>query len=77
MIKCQNCNNTIDTDSVFCKYCGSKIESEERKYTILKCNQCQAENDLDADFCKHCGSNDLIKEEQTDFEFLAKYARFF
>ena len=38
-MKCKHCNATIDNDSVFCEFCGEKIETEEdreRKRAQLK-----------------------------------------
>ena len=50
-IKCRNCGKMIsDTESKFCPYCGSKIETAG-----WQCTNCLAMNDGEASFCKNCG----------------------
>lgn len=47
---CTNCNNEIDNDSNFCKYCGTKVVKAN------VCPKCGAENlPKDARFCPDCG----------------------
>ena len=41
-MKCSNCNNEIDADSVFCEYCGVKLQQtsqQENKSSNLASNK--------------------------------------
>ena len=38
-MKCLKCNNEIDSDSLFCEYCGAKIESKDLSYNAIKQNK--------------------------------------
>ena len=38
-MKCLKCNNEIDSDSLFCEYCGAKIESKDLSYKVIKKNK--------------------------------------
>ena len=38
-MKCSKCNNEIDSDSLFCEYCGVKIESKDLSYNAIKPNK--------------------------------------
>lgn len=38
-MKCSKCNNEIDSDSLFCEYCGAKIESKDLSYNAIKPNK--------------------------------------
>ena len=46
-MKCKHCGKEIDNDSVFCKFCGAKVN--------LKCKYCGEEIANDSNFCKFCG----------------------
>lgn len=55
---CTNCNNEIDNDSNFCKYCGTKVVKAN------VCPKCGAEHlPKDAKFCPDCGAPLVMKDE--------------
>lgn len=52
-MKCTNCGAVIDKDSVYCEFCGTKIEtdsfsstSESKKISVIRKVKTQAKNDL-------------------------------
>lgn len=49
-MRCNNCNKDIPEDSVFCPYCGQKVDK------IKKCSVCGYELKEDFVFCPACGN---------------------
>lgn len=55
-MRCNNCNNDIPDDSVFCPYCGQKADK------IKRCSVCGYELKEDFAFCPVCGNKvDSVK----------------
>lgn len=52
-MKCPNCNNEITDNVKFCRYCGTKIETQPEQ---AKCPKCGALNRQGATFCDSCGT---------------------
>lgn len=54
---CNKCGKTINDDSVFCEYCGNKIEikKEEKKKDGGFCRYCGAQISDGMQFCYKCG----------------------
>ena len=50
MKKCDSCGSVIEDDSIFCTFCGKKIE-----YQGKKCPRCGANLEYDSVFCSRCG----------------------
>lgn len=49
-MKCQNCGSELQDGALFCRDCGSKVE------TIQFCRKCGAKITTDSSFCSHCGA---------------------
>lgn len=49
---CGNCGKQLDDDSLFCTYCGMKLDEIQNKKF---CANCGNELDDDAVFCSKCG----------------------
>ena len=67
-MKCERCNNILPDDSVFCSYCGNKIEKPQEPQAP-KCEKCGNTLPLDSEFCHFCGnqiSQSPVEEKQTD-----------
>lgn len=45
MKKCFKCNNSVEVDSLFCSYCGTKLEFEENPVKIIRLGRSK-ENDI-------------------------------
>ncbi len=78
MRKCQQCQNPVDEDALFCNKCGCKLEienkkqdsvTEEKKEKIF-CSECGAKNESTSEYCMSCGVP-LVKEKKKE-----KKARF-
>ena len=52
-MKCPNCYKEIKDSSKFCRYCGAKIETQQKK---VRCPQCGFLNRAEAVFCDNCGA---------------------
>lgn len=72
-MKCLKCDHTIPDDSVFCEFCGSKVDAqntyEESSVKKIYCRQCGKEVMSDSVFCEFCGSqievpNDPVYQEE-------------
>lgn len=65
---CKNCKKEILDNSLFCEFCGTKIEQSENENSeknIKICPNCGKQNDLNSKFCKNCGFNlKQIKEKK-------------
>ena len=59
-MKCPNCNNEITDNAKFCRYCGTKIETQPEQ---AKCPKCGALNRQGATFCDSCGAK--MREDET------------
>lgn len=46
---CQKCGKEITNDSIFCKFCGVKLNENQ------PCPKCGKEIPEDSNFCKYCG----------------------
>ena len=79
-MKCANCNREVESDSRFCRNCGSPINSnqsdplQEEKY----CTKCGKKISIDARFCNYCGEKNTIPTEDTnekegDIDLLSNY----
>ena len=63
---CPNCNNPIQTESLFCTKCGFKIENAASEKTCPSCGKVVAN---DTAFCTQCGyrfSDQQIGEDGTN-----------
>lgn len=60
-MKCPNCNEELEKDSLFCQSCGEKINEED----IKKCPTCETINKSNASFCNSCGYN-FTAPQKTD-----------
>lgn len=58
-MKCLKCNHTIPDDSVFCEFCGSKVDAqntyEESSVKKIYCRKCGNELSDNSMFCRRCG----------------------
>lgn len=55
---CKNCKKEIPDNSLFCEFCGEKVEQSENNNSeknIKICPNCGNQNDLNSKFCKNCG----------------------
>ncbi|MEE1086124.1 MAG: YARHG domain-containing protein [Schaedlerella sp.] len=61
-MRCPNCGNPIDDGSLFCAYCGGKVEQQKPRQSSggNYCPYCGAYNDEDSVFCQGCG-RDLLE----------------
>lgn len=59
-MKCNNCNQIIPDDSMFCKYCGSKITIDN---STIECPSCHNQIPADSKFCPDCGSKISVSAE--------------
>lgn len=64
--KCENCQNEISTENLFCQYCGTRqpeiVEEQqveevdvEEEPKEVKCKNCDIVLDSDSVFCPKCG----------------------
>ena len=62
--RCPVCGKPLDGDTVFCAYCGSRVDRNNADHTqelsvpqtkVLLCPHCNAEIDEDTVFCPSCG----------------------
>ncbi|MEE1086653.1 MAG: zinc ribbon domain-containing protein [Schaedlerella sp.] len=60
---CENCGKRIADDSIFCEYCGTKIEMQLEQKSI-ECPYCHGFNKSDSAFCEYCGNDLVFKEEK-------------
>lgn len=57
---CPYCKKEIEDDSLFCSFCGSKIEQQESKEKQQStCDACGAALEEGAAFCSACGTNTI------------------
>lgn len=59
-MKCRQCGKENDEGSIFCSFCGIKMESKQI------CGQCGRENDAEDKFCIYCGA---VLETDTEAMF--------
>lgn len=64
-MKCTNCGNKLNSNSVFCPFCGTKARKYQNANRIsLKCRYCngtmEAGEDNSVIECPYCGSKELI-----------------
>lgn len=64
-MKCTNCGNKLNSNSVFCPFCGTKARKYQNVNRIsLKCRYCNGTMEADEDNsvieCPFCGSKELI-----------------
>lgn len=69
MKQCHNCNQTNDSDALFCEDCGQKFNLNLKK----ECPSCHNKNEEEALFCENCGLkfNQIVTQEQTFNEQLS------
>lgn len=59
---CNNCKKEIPDESLFCEFCGAKIEQNQNESNnfennIKICPNCGTKNKLNNKFCQNCGIN--------------------
>lgn len=59
-MKCPNCGEERSDGVLFCRECGCKLQSEQRKRF---CRECGNELEPNAKFCSTCGAKVLTKED--------------
>lgn len=68
-MKCIGCNNEINTDLKFCKYCGTPIqkslEANRKSEDMLQCSVCGAKVKSGNVFCTKCGTP-ITKAQNTN-----------
>lgn len=53
--RCQNCGAEVSESAKFCRGCGCRIETIEKKSKTHPCPKCGKEILPGAKFCRHCG----------------------
>lgn len=54
---CKSCGKTIPDDSVFCHFCGTKVETETTTQKSRFCTSCGAQIPDGVKFCPKCGAS--------------------
>ena len=54
-VECPNCHRMVNSDSRFCKYCGTTLPAESGGHGEIVCPHCRTVNRPNSHFCKHCG----------------------
>ena len=58
-MRCPNCGKEIADDSLFCEFCGKRVD---KKHPLKsKCPYCSEYNDDDSLFCEYCGKSLHVK----------------
>ena len=53
---CNECGKELPDDSVFCQFCGKRMEAKQNTPKNI-CKYCNKENNLNAVYCRFCGEN--------------------
>ena len=53
---CNECGKKLTDDSVFCQFCGKRMEAKQNTPKNI-CKYCNKENNLNAIYCRFCGEN--------------------
>lgn len=61
VLLCPDCNRTLPLDSVFCAFCGKRLEKEQKSISneernTLFCKECGKELSITMKYCTGCGA---------------------
>ena len=60
---CNKCGNAVPEDSLFCPYCGSRIDPTTKNLRCASCGEFLQEDDF---FCPYCGASTSLSTDMDD-----------